>query len=186
MPNMWDLNYEPDKCDRIGVNLILRYLKDTSFVTQDGVTISEKHIPSDMRGFAQLNPPEQAHLLAQIFTLAREENELMYNKTLWQYACQIQRYFRKLYKSQYMKLYPKQQMRTKPRTFNLTDAEYATARIALEQQMSKSVRDVEEHRSQQYRIWSSTSQNMLPTRTRSEQFQRMLRPNKAIFRAEPS
>ena len=185
MLNKWDLNYLPDKGDRIGVNLILRYLKDTSFVTQDGVTISKKRVPTDMMGFAKLNPPEQAHLLAQIFTLAREKNGyLMYNKTLWQYACQIERYFRKLYKSQYMKLYPEQQMRTMPRTFNLTDAVYAKAMLALDQQTSKSVRDVEEHRSQQYRIWSSTSQKMLPTR--SDQFKRMLRPRKAIFGAEPS
>ena len=142
MPNKWDLNYKPDKGDRTGVNLILKHLKDASFVTQDGVTISKKRVPTDMRGFAKLNPPEQAHLLAQIFKMARKENgQLMYNKSLWQYACQIQRYFRKLYKSQYMKLSPKQQMRTIPRTFNLTDAVYAKAGLALDQQMSKSVRD---------------------------------------------
>ena len=80
MPNKWDLNYKPDKGDRTGVNLILKYLNDISFVTQDGVTISKKYIPTDMRVFAKLNPPEQAHLLAQIFRMARKESgQLMYN-----------------------------------------------------------------------------------------------------------
>ena len=50
-----------------------------------GKLISKKKVPRDMRGFAKLNKPSQAHLIAMTFDPEEPGTTLYYNKSCNQY-----------------------------------------------------------------------------------------------------
>ena len=94
----WNLDYKPQKGDKTGFNILNNELKNTNWKDKkSGKILSRKRAQKTMRDFAQLNKPEQSHILLQIF----EALPLVYNKSLDQYGKQFQRYMKKLYKQQF-------------------------------------------------------------------------------------
>ena len=113
----WNLDYKPQKGDKTGFNIVNNDLKNTNWKDKkSGKILSRKRAPKTMRDFAQLNKPEQSHILSQIF----EALPLAYNKSLDQYGKQFQRYMKKLYKQQFEMCTPAQQLKLgEPRKFDL-------------------------------------------------------------------
>ena len=110
MPNglSWNLVYKPEKGEITGFNIVNNGLKNTNWKDKkSGKILSRKRAPKTMRDFAQLNKPEQSHILLQIF----EALPLAYNKSLDQYGKQFQRYMKKLYKQQFEMCTPAQQLK---------------------------------------------------------------------------
>ena len=66
--NRYDIDWKPEKNDKTGPNIILKALPRLSFYDRNsGKLISKQKVPRDMRGFAKLNKPSQAHLIAMTF-----------------------------------------------------------------------------------------------------------------------
>ena len=92
--NRYDIDWKPEKNDKTGPNIILKALPRLSFYDKtSGKLISKQKVPRDMRGFAKLNKPSQAHLIAMTFDPEEPGTTLYYNKSCNQYGAQIQRYF---------------------------------------------------------------------------------------------
>ena len=92
--NRYDIDWKPEKNDKTGPNIILKALPRLSFYDRtSGKLISKQKVPRDMRGFAKLNKPSQAHLIAMTFDPEEPGTTLYYNKSCNQYGAQIQRYF---------------------------------------------------------------------------------------------
>ena len=66
--NRYDIDWKPEKNDKTGPNIIVKALPRLSFYDKtSGKLISNKSVPRDLRGFAKLNKPSQAHLISTFF-----------------------------------------------------------------------------------------------------------------------
>ena len=93
--NRYDIDWKPEKNDKTGPNIILKALPRLSFYDKaSGKLISKKKVPRDMRGFAKLNKPSQANLIAMTFDPEEPGTTLYYNvdfriSTFFRYSVNI-------------------------------------------------------------------------------------------------
>ena len=126
------INYTPQKGEITAMNHFIRLLPSMSMAP------TRKKTPKNLAGCVKLDYAHRAILFQQFFNLL----PCQYNKSIYQYAMQLQRYFRKLDQQIYNNLSPKLKKKVTLKKMNLlTDPIFDLAKQALNSKMVTSQKE---------------------------------------------